>query len=143
MCAASGGGGTRRCGGAAAARNPRRRTERLSSTVVHVWRTVVRWFVTDVPRNPNSRPSRPTAVLASAPRVGRPVLEPVAVATPKCTRRPELRAPWPGASSCGSVARAVKKATSDGGGRESLAKALVLALSYTPVVSPVGPRSRG
>ena len=63
-----------------------------------------------VPRSPNSRTSRPAAVLAAPLCVRRPALDHIMAATPSCAPALGARAPRPAASRYGSVAIAVRKA---------------------------------
>ena len=82
------------------------------------------------------------------PCVGRPALDPLIVSAPGCAHSAGARARWPGASRCGTVAIAVRKAVPPSlgaGDGESLAAALgQLALDYKrPASTPVTHRWRG
>ena len=95
---------------------------------------------TVVARSVSSGWSRPYGGSGRPPCVGRPALDPLIVATPGCAHSAGARARWPGASRCGSVAIAVRKAVPPSlaaGDGESLAAALgQLKPSYKRPPSP-------
>jgi hypothetical protein len=65
---------------------------------------------TVVARSVSSGWSRPYGGSGRPPCVGRPALDPLMVAAAGCAHSADARARWPGASRCGTVAIAVRKA---------------------------------